>query len=506
MQPSTGRTHSGLALQITGADKRYGGVHALKNVSLTVRPGQVVALVGENGAGKSTLVGVAAGRVVADMGTVEVDGREVGRGPAAATAAGIRLIPQELLLCPDMSVVDNVMLGYSGRRGALFYDRRGARHEAERRLARLGVNGLNLETPVGLLSVVQRTFVQIARGFTAEASVMLIDEPTAPMDNGEVESFLSVLQAITAEGIGIVYISHRLDEIFRFANRVNVMRDGAMVAEFETDSMTHESVIAAMVGTRTVRGDNATTHELGEVVLDVTDLTAPDVSGVSLELHQGELLGVYGISGSGREALGAAIVGASRRTGGSVKLKGRSLKVGSVAHAVTRGLGYVPAERRTLGLDLEASISANLTWPSLRKIAKYGFVLDRQIHALADEWVKRLSIKTRNNRDAIGTLSGGSQQKVLLARWLAARSDVLILEEPTRGVDVATKADIYALLHELTASGLAVLLLTSDIEEAERISARVLVVRNQRIAAELDNPTQDQLAHAAQSAKETEHA
>lgn len=495
------------ALQITGADKRYGGVHALKDVSLSVRPGEVVAVVGENGAGKSTLVGVAAGRVQADAGTVLVNGHEVGRGPAAASAAGIRLIPQELLMCQDMSVLDNIMLGYRGRRAGIFYDRKSARAEAARRLGRLGVSRINLDAAVGTLTVVQRTFVQIARGLTSGAAVMLIDEPTAPMDNDEVDSFLSVLQAITAEGIGIVYISHRLDEIFRLANRVAVMRDGRLVAEFGSESMSHSAVISAMVGERSLR-EAAPAHrdDKGDVVLDVRELSAPGVRQISLRLHAGEMLGVYGISGSGRETLGAAIVGASRRTAGSVRIDGKPIRGGSVAHAVSRGIGYVPAERRTQGLDLEASIGANLAWPSLSALSKSGLVLDRTIHAFAAEWIRRLSIKAANSRASIGSLSGGSQQKVLLARWLAARSRVLILEEPTRGVDVGTKAEIYRLLHELTGTGLAVLLITSDIEEAEMINSRILVMRNQTVAAELDSPTQDALALAAQSVKENENA
>lgn len=489
-------------LTIVDAVKHYGGVYALKGVSLSVNAGEVHALVGENGAGKSTLVGVAAGRVIPDSGSVQVQGNTLkGRGPAEAQAAGVRLIPQELLMCPDMSVLDNILLGNPPVRAGLL-DKRQARAEASARLARVGID-LDLDAPVGALSVVHRTFVQIARGLTPGAAVMLIDEPTAPMDNTEVETFLKVMRALTTEGIGIVYISHRLDEIFQLADRVSVMRDGNLVRQIDGSDLTHQTVIDAMVGERELKAPVGG-HLSGnsEAALQVRGVSASGVRDISFELHRGELLAVYGISGSGRESLGSALIGAIRRESGTVATSRGILKRGNVADAVAKGIGYVPAERRTLGLDLDASIAANLTWANLRHLRHWGLVTKGVIERCADVWVRRLEIKTPNSAIPVGALSGGSQQKVLLARWLAADCQILILEEPTRGVDIATKSEIYHLLRELAESGTSVLVITSDIEEASIVAPRVLVMRDGAITTTLEHPTQAQLATAAQAIKD----
>lgn len=494
----------GPVLELVDIDKHFGGVHAVRKVSLRVHAGEVLALAGENGAGKSTLVGIASGRITQDSGHVHVDGAVLTeKGPAAAAAAGVRLVPQELLMCPDMSVLENIMLGHAPTRARFFVNRPAATAEARRRLRQLRVDGdIDLDMPVSLLPVVQRAFVQIARGLTPGASVMLIDEPTAPMDAAAVESFLKVIQAITTSGLGIVYISHRLEEIFQLADRICIMRDGQMAAELTGSEMTHAAVIDAMVGGRELRAVDAAIAPDGPTVLRATNLVAPGVRDVSFEVKSGEVLAVYGISGSGRESLGAALVGANKTSTGEVQINGKTTKPGSVVDSVARGVGYVPAERRTMGLDLEASVAANLTLAIFRRLARKGFLRRQTIERTASTWVDRLQIRTPAVSTSIGALSGGSQQKVLLARWLAAKSQVLVLEEPTRGVDVATKAEIYHLLHDMAQSGAAILVITSDIEEAALVSQRVLVMRQGRIAAELRNPNQSDLARAAQSPKE----
>ena len=452
-------------LDIVDVYKAYGGVQALGGVSVKLHEGEVLAVVGENGAGKSTLVGIAAGRVVPDKGSVSVHGhRSLSHGPAEAMKAGIRLVPQELLVCPDMSVLDNVLLGQRPTRLGIFLDRRAARREVRRRLDRLGVGGIDFDTPVGDLSVVQRTFVQIARGLSPGAKVMLIDEPTAPMDDAEVLQFLSVLRALTREGMGIIYISHRLKEIFQLANRIDVLRDGKLVAELSGDEMTYQRVIFAMVGGKPLKERAAVETSEGPIRLSVENLDANGIHDVSLQLRGGEILVVYGISGSGREVLGPAIVGAIPRKG-TVEIDGRKAAA-SVADSVTKGLGYMPPERRTQGLDLDASVAANMTTAILNKVSRWGFLTSAKLRAVADEWIKRLAIRASSSDASVFSLSGGSQQKVLLARWLAAGVEILVLEEPTRGVDVGTKAEIYRLLDELASRGSAVLVITSDIEEA----------------------------------------
>jgi ABC-type sugar transport system ATPase subunit len=486
-------------LQIVDVYKAYGGVQALGGVSVTLHEGEVLAVVGENGAGKSTLVGIAAGRVVPDEGTVLVHGHPLlSHGPAEAMKAGIRLVPQELLICPDMSVVDNVMLGQRPTRLGIFLDRRAARHEVGRRLDRLGVGGIPYDTPVGDLSVVQRTFVQIARGLSPGAKVMLIDEPTAPMDDAEVLQFLSVLRALTSEGMGIIYISHRLKEIFQLAKRIDVLRDGKLVAELSGAEMTYQRVIFAMVGGKSLKERATVEPSEGPIRLSVENLDAKGIRDVSLQLRGGEILVVYGISGSGREVLGPAIVGAIPRKG-TVEIDGRKAAA-SVADSVTKGLGYMPPERRTQGLDLDASVAANMTTAILNKVSRWGFLTSARLRAVADEWIRRLAIRASSSDASVFSLSGGSQQKVLLARWLAAGVEILVLEEPTRGVDVGTKAEIYRLLDELASRGSAVLVITSDIEEAALLGRSALVMRRGELAARLKHPTEEALAAAAQGA------
>lgn len=484
-------------LDIVDVFKAYGGVQALAGVSVRVHEGEVLAVVGENGAGKSTLVGVAAGRVVPDAGQVSVLGEPLLRhGPAEAMKAGIRLVPQELLICPDMSVLDNVLLGQRPTTFGVFLDRRAARQEVSRRLRRLGVGEIKLDTPVGDLTVVQRTFVQIARGLSPGARVMLIDEPTAPMADVEVVQFLAVLRALTREGLAIVYISHRLKEIFQLANRINVLRDGRLVAELSGGEMTYSRVISAMVGGKSLKERGATAGPTAKVRLSVENLDAKGIRNVSLQLHGGEILVVYGISGSGREVLGRAIVGAVPRKG-TVEIDGRKASV-SVADSVTKGLGYMPPERRTQGLDLNASVTANMTTTVLHSLSRFGFLTSATLRAVADDWIKRLAIRTPSSEASVFSLSGGSQQKVLLARWLAAGVEVLVLEEPTRGVDVGTKAEIYRLLDELASRGSAILVITSDIEEAALLGRTALVMRHGELAIQLDHPTEEALASAAQ--------
>jgi rhamnose transport system ATP-binding protein len=495
-------------LRLENIVKNFGGVQALKGVTLEVHQGEVLALVGENGAGKSTLVGVASGRLTPAGGSVLVDGRpRASSGPAAATSAGIRLVPQELLLCPDMTVLDNVLLGERPRRFGVFLSRPAARRQARERMSRLGVDGIDLGRETGTLPVVEQAFVQIAHSFTPGARVLLIDEPTAPMDDREVERFFAVLQALRREGVAIVYISHRLDEIFRLADRVAVMRDGLVVAELSGADMNRGRVVAEMVGHRELRDPIPNRAVAGDgAALECVGISGATVRDFSLRLAPGEIACVYGISGSGREELASLIVGARPRAGGEVRVAGRAIRRGSVSDAIAHGMGYVPAERRTQGLVLESSVGANLTLAILHQLAHRGFLAPRTPDRVASSWISRLDIRAPGPATPVGALSGGSQQKVMLARWLAADSTILVLEEPTRGVDVATKAEIYHLLHGLLEHGKSVLVISSDIEEATLVAERVLVMREGRLLREMVRPNQHQLALAAQGATEEHYA
>jgi ABC-type sugar transport system ATPase subunit len=492
-----------VALRLERVRKSFGGAVAVAEVSLEVRAGEILALLGENGAGKSTLVGMAAGRIAPDSGTIAIDGVDVTGGtPKHVAAAGLRLVPQELLNCPDLSVLDNVLLGQRPRRAGLFLDRRRAASEARRRLERLGVE-LKLSMPVGDLPVADQAFVQIARGLAEHSRVLILDEPTAPMDDVEVSRFLDVVAAVAASGVAIVYISHRLDEVFQIADRIAVLRDGRLAAEFVTRDTDLPEVIAAMVGGREIGAtDHIEDGAAGPVILQANALVGRSVKGIDLELRAGEVLCIYGAAGSGREEIGALLVGASRRTSGQVLVSGFEMPVGGLRHAVRRGLGYVPPERRSQGLVFEASIAVNVTLAILRRMARWGFVSPREPRRRTLHWLERLRIKSSGPDAQVSSLSGGSQQKVLVARWLAAGSQILVLEEPTRGVDIATKAEMYRLFAELAREGKAVLVITSDIEEATLTAKNVTVLRGGRVVATLRQPTQEAIALAAHGAEE----
>lgn len=498
---STGQSveDRGFALELQGIVKHFGGVQAVRGVTISVAHQEVLALLGENGAGKSTLVGVASGRLVPDGGQVLVDGVDItGQGPARASHAGVRLVPQELMLCRDMSIIDNVLLGQRPCVGGLFLQQDAARRETQRRLEVLGVTDLNLNASVGTLSVVDQAFVQIARSFTAGTKVLLIDEPTSPMDDREVDRFLAVLTKLKASGMSIVYISHRLDEVFRLADRAAILRDGELVRELSGPEMTRQAVVSAMVGGRKLRDVRPeASMEYGDVVLRCESLSGRGVHRVALSVRKGEIACIYGISGSGREEIGGLIAGAVRSDSGRVLIGDDEVRRGSVADSVTHGMGYVPAERRTQGLILESAVASNMTLAVLKFLSRFGFLAPSAPDVVAREWVNRLKIRTRSVKTPVGSLSGGSQQKVLLSRWLVADSKVLVLEEPTRGVDVGTKTEIYHLLGDLARQGKAVLVVTSDIEEATLVSERVLVMRDGQIAGELTSPTQEELALAA---------
>ncbi len=504
--PAPDRAGEAPHLRIENVSKAFGGVQAIKSVSISVMPGEILALLGENGAGKSTLVGMAAGRVEPDAGRIEVCGIDVtGAQPARISEAGLRLVPQELLNCVDMSVLDNVLLGQRPVVWGPFLDRAAARREARRRLEMLGVGTLDLNLPVGSLPVVDQTFVQIARGLGDGAQVFLLDEPTAPMDDNEVTRFLRVLATVASTGASIVYISHRLDEVFRISSRIAVLRDGELVGEFDPKIANVEQVVTAMVGGRELAARLGVTPALNAgTALSCVGLSGVIVSDLDLEVQAGEIRCIYGISGSGREEIGRLIVGANRRTGGEVRLHGTPLPSGSIAKAVQHGLGYVPAERRSQGLMLESTIAANLTLAILRAMATLGFLAPSTPGKRSVPWIENLKIKASGPNVVVGSLSGGSQQKVLVARWLAASSSVLVLEEPTRGVDIATKAEMYQLLRELAASGKAVLVITSDIEEASIAGDRVTVLHAGRIVATLETPTQEEIALAAHGLKGTD--
>ncbi len=479
-------------IEVRAVRKTFGPVHALRDVSLAIHPGEAVGLIGENGAGKSTLSAILSGSLTPDGGELLVAGVPTRFAkPADAYAAGIRMAPQELVLGGELSVAENILLGHLPRRIGGRVDRTAMRTEARRRLSVLGLE-LDVDKPVGRLAVVDQAFVQIARAVGAGTTLLIADEPTAPMSAAEVDRFLDLLNGVRRQGVAVLYVSHRLDEIFRLTSRVLVLRDGCVVAEHRSADTTHEQLVDDMVGGRDLV--QRIRHPAGDraEVLSVRDLRCAELDGIGFRARAGELLTVYGAAGSGRSALGPALFGACRATG-TIRVGGRPVRLRGPRHAIAQGIGYVPAERGSLGLLRGLSIEANLTLASLTAFTRAGVFLHRRARRAAIGWMTRLDVSAPSPRTPVNRLSGGTQQKVLLARWLAVRPRLLVLDEPTRGVDIATKLEIYRLLADLAAEGMCVIVISSDAEEVAALGERVLVIRGGRVVRELDRPSEREI-------------
>lgn len=479
-----------------GVSKTYGAVQALRDVTIRLHAGSVTALVGENGAGKSTLSSIIAGLTRPDSGELLLDGARLDlENPQQAHIAGIRIAPQELVLCENLTVAENICMGALPG-PSMWFSRSDMLQIATERLALLGVSHIDPRALLSSLSLVGKTLVQIARALAPGARVLVVDEPTAPMTTGEAEQFLQVVRRVTNGGVATVYVSHHLEEVFRLADVAAVLRDGRVVAEFAGDDLTHAALIDAMVGGRSLTV-HAANGDPGGFVLRCRDLSSGALRTASFDVRSGEIVSVYGIAGSGREDLGASIVGshASPRAG-VVEVPGAG-QVRSIGEALKCGIGYVPPERRSQGLVLDMSVRENLTLSVLDAVSSWGIFNREAERGVAQNWISRLSIATPSPEKSIALLSGGSQQKVLLARALAAGGKILVLEEPTRGVDIATKAEIHRLLRDVADAGSGVLVISSDLEEVVAVADRVLVMRGGRIVSEQVNPTQESVAAAA---------
>ena len=462
----------------------------------------MLGIVGENGAGKSTLVKILAGLEQPDSGTIRVGSDEVAfNNPRDAQQAGIRIAPQELVLCPDLSVTENLLMGElpirSTRPRVVAWRR--AHAEAEARLHRLGVQGIDVRSNLSTLSVVERAFVQLAHAMDPETQVLIADEPTAPMSGAEVDQTLAVLTEIRRAGVAVIYVSHRLQEVFQLCDCVTVLRDGRTVRGFERGEFDSSNLVSAMVSGRSLdlkRPDRLRADRAPQPALEARDVRADDLRGIALKVEVGELVAVYGTLGSGRDKLAPALLG---RVGevGKLLIDGQPIRRISPTRLTRAGVGYVPAERRSQGLILERSIRENLTLGMLRALTHMGVLRRGAERAVARRWRDALQIASPSIEAPVGSLSGGSQQKVMIARWLASESRLLILEEPTRGVDIATKAEIYRVLENHADSGGAALIISSDLEEVARIADRVIVVRGGEIVGELRNGTEAEIAALA---------
>ncbi len=482
----TDQRNAAPVLVLDHATKRFGAVHALEDGSITLYPGEAHALLGENGAGKSTLVKILAGVHGADGGELLIDGKPVVfSGPAASRAAGVSIIYQEPTLFPDLSVAENIFMGRQplGRGRAI--DRRAMNAAAREVFGRLGVE-LDPDRQARGLSVADQQIVEIAKALSLNARVLVMDEPTAALTGVEVERLFEVMRTLRNEGAAVLFISHRLEEVFASCQQVTIMRDGAFVRTARVDQLTIDDIIRSMVGRDLDSLFPKTETAPGEVVLDVENLTSEGVFyDIALTVRRGEIVALAGLVGAGRSEVARAIFGIDRRTSGVVRINGTALTAHSPMAAMDAGLALVPEDRRQQGLVMDLGIDQNVALASLSRLSHSGLIRRSSERDLAATWADRLQLKFGRMKNPVSTLSGGNQQKVVLGKWLARDPALLIIDEPTRGIDVGTKAEVHRILDELVAQGMAILMISSELPEVLGMADRVLVLHEGRMTAQL---------------------
>ncbi|WP_422073408.1 sugar ABC transporter ATP-binding protein [Tranquillimonas rosea] len=484
--------------------KSFAGVRALDDVSLAIRPGEVVCLAGENGSGKSTLIKALSGAQPAESGTVSFHGQPQAQiSPIGAVRAGVQVIYQDFSLFPNLTVAENIAFNDRLVRGTRWIDWREMRRTAEAALGRIGVD-IPLDAVVEDLPVASKQLVAIARALVDEARLIVMDEPTAALTEREVKHLLGIISRLKERGIAVLFVSHKLAEVFSVCERVVVLRNGRLVAEgpvdeFDPASLTHHMTGRELDAAPVVSAD----APRGSDLLQVRHLSREGAfSDVSLDLAAGESLGIVGLLGSGRSELAKALFGMDPASSGTIRIEGEEARIDSISDAMERGIAYVPEDRLTEGLFLTQSIGANIAAGSFRRLAgSFGLVRKSDIREEADGWVERLSIATPSSDLPVSSLSGGNQQRVMLARWLATTPRILILNGPTVGVDVGSKADIHRTIADLAAEGLGVIVISDDLPEVLACCNRIMVMRDGRIVDERrnDDVTENELSHLLSS-------
>lgn len=475
-------------LNAVSISKSFAGVHALKNVSFEARAGEVHALIGENGAGKSTLIRILAGAVAPDSGSIEIDGRMVEHSdPLTAKTLGIAAIYQQPALFPDLTVAENIALG--AEPGGLWRRVHWARRRARcaELLAGLGAQ-VGPDTVAAGLSLPEQQMVEIARALGAQAKVLIFDEPTPSLTNREVDNLFRVIRSLRDQGVALVYISHRLEELFEIADRVTVLRDGANIGTHTMAEVNRETLIRMMVGRELSAVFPKRPVPLGAVRLEARNLGSRDagIHHINLSVRSGEIVGVAGLVGSGRTELAEVLFGLRPADAGEILVNGREVRIANPRRAIELGIAHVPEDRRRHGLIMQMPVAANTSLADLDAVSRHGFLDFKKENATAARFVERLGVRTRSIQDSVDKLSGGNQQKVSLSRWLATNPSVLILDEPTQGVDVSAKAEIHALLCDLAEQGLAILMISSELPEILGMSDRIAVMHAGTITGVLD--------------------
>ncbi|WP_322805681.1 sugar ABC transporter ATP-binding protein [Thermanaerothrix sp.] len=487
-------------LRLEHVSKAFPGVQAVNDVSLDVYGGEILALVGENGAGKSTLMNIINGVVPLDSGKIYLEGQPVTiTSPRQALELGITMIHQELALIPQLTVGQNIFLGREPRRWRFGVDWKRLYAQAQAELNRLGIE-IPVQARVADLTIAQRQLVEIAKALSYNARLIALDEPTSALTERETETLFRLVRTLRDQGVALIYISHRLEEVFELADRIAVMRDGQLVAVGAASEFTPTEVVRLMVGRELTEFFPKVPTQRGEPILRAVNLQAGrEVRGVNLELHRGEIVGLAGLVGAGRTNLARLLFGADRAEAGEIWLDGQRVEIRSPRDAIRLGIGLVPEDRKSQGLFLGQSVRFNVAASLLERLSRLGFIHFRHLNQQIKTIIERLRVRTPSLNQRVRNLSGGNQQKVVISRWLTLNPKVLILDEPTRGVDVGAKAEIHALMSELAAQGMAILMISSELPEILGVSDRILVMREGRIVAEFnrEEATQDLIMQAA---------
>lgn len=474
---------SDVVLEASGVCKSFPGVKALTDVSITLHRGEVVALLGENGAGKSTLIKVLSGIYQPDAGEIRMDGKPVHFDlPLQARDAGIGVIHQELNYVPTISIAENIFMGKLPKKHG-FVDYRTMYAESGRILKKVGLE-LDPRIQISACAVAQKQLIEIAKVLSADARVLILDEPTSALNDVETNYLFDLIRRASEAGIAILYISHKLEELFAIADRVVVLRDGCVTGELNIRETNKNELIARMVGRELTDLFPKTSNPIGDVALEVDHLTTEAFQDVSFKTHRGEIFGIYGLMGSGHQEIGAALFGQIDHSAGSIRVCGKEAHIRQPMDAINNGLAYVPAERKTEGLVLNQSVEVNIA--SARYSRERPFWLRRKKDAQsAQKWIEQLRIKTPSRDTITESLSGGNQQKVILGKWLELSPDIFILNEPTRGIDVGSKSEIYRILNDLCADGKCVIIITSEMPELLSMSDEIMVMFEGRVSGYL---------------------
>jgi ABC-type sugar transport system ATPase subunit len=484
-------------IQFQNVTKLFAGVTALDNVTLSIARGECHALMGENGAGKSTLGKILAGIYRPDGGTIRIDGVEANfRSPRDAGCAGVGMVHQELAFCPDLSVAENLCMGMYPRRAGVLLNRSAMRRRAEELLQKIGV-AMDVRQPIGGLSTAQEQLVQIASAVGTGAKILIFDEPTSSLSEPEAQRLFALIDDLKRRGVTMIYVSHRMPEVFRLCDRLSVLRDGKYVGTLERASATQDDIVRMMIGRSLEQYfPQHLSGKPGETVLSVRNLSSiGKFEDVSFDLRAGEILGFAGLVGSGRSEVAKAIMGLDKQATGRVDVTGRPMRLGSIREAMRRGLGLVPEDRKRQGLVLMMSGRSNTSMAMLDRLRRLFMLNFRRELELTVQYFDQLRVKTPSVRTAVAALSGGNQQKIALAKWLARECRILIVDEPTRGVDVGAKAAIHGIIDDLARKGIAIILISSELPEVINLATRVLVMRAGRLVANVprEQATQESL-------------